>query len=126
MRNITVALLLAGVLAGVAGCASRGEAEAQAVSQDVTIRIINRNWADMRVYLERDGVRDLLGVVTSGKSADFPAPRDLTTAAGSLRLIGDPVGSRLVFASESCGGDPGQTVEWTIRVRPAYSGITIH
>ena len=126
VRFILLAALLASVLGATEGCISDRETAARPSSEGIAIRIVNRNWADMRVYLERDGVRALLGIVTSGKTADFPAPRDMTAAAGTLRLIGDPVGSQIVFASESFRVDPGQTVEWTIRVRPAYSGITIH
>jgi hypothetical protein len=121
-----MAALLASAHGAAGGCISGRETAPPPSPETITIRIVNHNWADMRVYLERGGVRDLLGVVTAGTSADFPAPRDLTAAAGDLRLVGDPVGSRLVFASEPFRVDPGRTVEWTIRVRPAYSGITIH
>lgn len=95
-------------------------------TEALTIRVVNRNWADMRVYLEREGLRDLLGVVTTGTTASFSAPPDMAAAAGSLRLVGDPIGSRLVFESERFVAEPGRTVEWTIRVRPDYSTLVVH
>jgi hypothetical protein len=89
------------------------------------IHIVNRNWADMRVSLERDGLRSILGVVTTGSTSSFAAPLGFVTGGSSLRLIGDPIGSRLAFASEAFTADPGQTVEWTIRVQPAQSSLVI-
>ncbi len=91
----------------------------------VAFRIINRNWADMRVAVERDGMSATLGLVPSGRTETFAAPLGIA-GEGSLRLIGDPVGSRLAFATEPFRVDPGQVVEWTIRVRPAQSSLTIH
>jgi hypothetical protein len=126
MRFILLAAFLGIILAALAGCASSAETAASPGTEVLTIRVVNRNWADMRVYLERDGLRDFLGMVTTGTTASFSAPPDMTAAAGSLRLIGDPVGSRLVFASEWFVAEPGRTVEWTIRVRPAYSSLVVH
>ena len=79
----------------------------------------------MRIYIERDGLRSLLGVVTTGSTASFEAPLDFVSGGGSLRLIGDPIGSRLAFATEAFTADPGQTAEWTIRVQPAQSSLVI-
>ncbi|MFN2419830.1 MAG: hypothetical protein ABR527_00370 [Gemmatimonadota bacterium] len=109
------------------GCGARDETlDRPTASEPPVIRVINRNWADMRVYLARDGARALLGFVTTGSTTTFPAPRDLTGAAGELRLVADPVGSALVFRSEPFRLDPGRVVEWTIRVRPAYSSIVVY
>ena len=108
-----------------AGCATSGSGEPPPRDAPLTISIVNRNWADVRVYIERDGLRSLLGVVTTGSTSSFEAPLDFVSGGGSLRLIGDPIGSRLAFATEAFAADPGQTVEWTIRVQPAQSSLVI-
>lgn len=108
-----------------AGCATRGSSEPRPRDAPLTISIVNRNWADMRIYLARDGLRSLLGVVTTGSRSSFDAPLDYVTGGGSLRLIGDPIGSTVSFETEGFTADPGQTVEWTIRVQPAQSSLVI-
>lgn len=122
---IAVAIFLVVVI--LSGCASRRTTASDGrIEETLTVRIVNRNWADMRVYIERDGLRVVLGLVTSGSTETFAAPREMTGAAATLRLIGDPVGSALVFDSGPFTADRGQTVEWTIRVRPAQSGLSVH
>lgn len=126
MRFILLTAFLGIVLAAALRCASQGDTTATPGPEVLTIRVDNRNWADMRVSLERDGFREFLGVVTTNTTASFPAPPDMTAAAGSLRLVGDPIGSRVVFTSEWFLPGPGQTVEWTIRVRPENSSLVVH
>jgi hypothetical protein len=122
-------VILAGLLPVfevLSACGVREAGQGGVSTAPVTIRIVNRNWADMRVYLQRNGARGLLGVVTSGATADFTAPPDLDTPGATLRLVADPIGSTVAFASEPFQVAPGQTVEWTIRTRPAQSGVTVH
>jgi hypothetical protein len=123
--SVSIVLCLLTAFAVGAGCTARGSTERVPPDAPVTIQVVNRNWADMRVSIERDGLRALLGVVTTGSTSAFAAPLDFLTGGGSLRLIGDPIGSRLAFASEAFAAQPGQTVEWTIRVQPAQSSLVI-
>lgn len=107
-------------------CASRPPAAPSPEDGVFTVRIVNRNWADMRVYLGREGQRAFLGLVTSGAAVTFPAPADMARAATAIRLVAEPVGSADVFVSEPFLADPGRTVEWTIRVRPEQSSTLVH
>jgi hypothetical protein len=107
------------------GCGARGETFERA-SEPPVIRIVNRNWADMRVYLTRDSARAFLGFVTTGRTEDFVASPDLIGAAGEVRLFADPVGSNRVFRSEPFQLEPGRIVEWTIRVNPVHSSLVVH
>lgn len=79
----------------------------------------------MRIYLARDGLRSVLGVVTTGTRTSFEAPPDFVTGGGALRLIGDPIGSTVSIETEAFTADAGQTVEWTIRVPPEQSSLVI-
>lgn len=89
------------------------------------VRIVNQNWADLRVYVARGEARSLLGLVTAGGAQAFPVPTDMLAGSGELRLVADPVGSVLVFSTDTFLLDEGQTVEWTIRNKPEFSSLII-
>lgn len=109
-------------------CAARGDGTASAPPgrESATLRVVNRSWADMRVFAARDGARVPLDFVTAGGTVELRLPPDLLAAGGTLRLLADPVGSTLVFASEPFQVAPGQTVEWTIRPLPQHSTVVVH
>ncbi|CAN5218908.1 hypothetical protein BH18GEM1_BH18GEM1_00010 [soil metagenome] len=116
---------------GLAVCAACGERTRSAgvrpgAPRTATVRIVNWNWSDMRVYAARDGDRSLLGLVTTGATQTFPLPADLMGRTGELRLVADPVGSAILLSSEPFLIDHGQVVEWTIHDRPENSTIVVH
>lgn len=114
---------------GLAVCAACAERSRPAgvhpgAPRTATVRIVNWNWSDMRVYAARDGVRSLLGLVITGTKQTFPLPADLVRT-GDLRLVADPVGSAILLSSEPFLIDHGQVVEWTIHDRPENSTIVV-
>lgn len=114
-------------LAWIAGCSTRGETlgRPEATGAPV-IQVVNQSRADVEVYLTRDGTRTRLGLVTAGSTTIFPVPSDMIGATGDLRLIAEPVGAVLDFASEAFQVDPGRVVEWTIRARSASSSLIVY
>lgn len=87
--------------------------------------IVNHNWSDVRVYVTRGEARSFLGLVTAGGAQTFPVPTDMLAGSGELRLVADPVGSVLVFSTDTFLLDEGRTVEWTIRNKPEFSSLIV-
>ena len=98
--------------------------EAAPADEDAFVRIVNRNWADVRIYADRGGARSLLGAVTTGRTETFRVPPELV-GSGDLRLIADPVGAAVEFASEPFLPSEGRTAEWTIQNLPQNSTLII-
>lgn len=125
-RDATSALLAAALAVGTGCAAERAPpGERPSLTETATARIVNRSWSDVRVSLLRGGARTTLGFVTAGRTASFRVPPDLLGEGATLRFSADPVGSREVFASDEFRAEPGQTVEWTIRVQPEQSSVTV-
>ena len=70
--------------------------EVPAVSdQRVTVRVVNNNWSDMRVFVVQDGsTLWRLGTVTSFATSKFQVPRWFNPAADQLILVARGIGGQ--------------------------------
>jgi hypothetical protein len=126
--------LLAGAVAaiGLAGCGGGAGMTAALAgmegprSVDAQIHVTNDNWADMRIFAERDGLRVRLGMVTAMASAVFQLPRRLLQPGGDIRLIADPVGSRDHHVTHGLTIWPGQVVNYQISNHLAVSSAAVY
>ncbi|HUP00680.1 MAG TPA: hypothetical protein VM737_04060 [Gemmatimonadota bacterium] len=129
MRPAILSMALWLVLAASTGSCVGGTppaGEGHAGEPRVTlVRIVNRNWADVRFYLTRGRARSQLGVVTSGATETFAVPQEFI-GTEDLRLVADPVGSILTFESDPFQVYSGQIIEWTIHNKPQHSRLWIH
>ena len=124
--TLTVAALVA-VPAAAAQTASEERSETPAaVSQRTTVRVVNNNWHDIRVYAVRGGYRRRLGTVTSLTSSVLTLPPTFLIQTNDLRLIADPIGRRGAFVSEPLVVNPGDVVEWRLWNHIELSNIIIH
>ena len=89
------------------------------------VEVRNNNWSDMNVYVERNGMRQRLGTVTSMASRRFQIPRAFLTSTGAVRLVADPIGSQDRHVTPPVQVWPGQTVAFTIENHIAISSITV-
>ena len=124
--TLTVAALVT-VPAAVAQTASEETSETPAaVSQRTTVRVVNNNWQDIRVYAVRGIYRRRLGTVTSLSSSVFTLPPTFLVQSEELRLMADPIGRRGTFVSEVLVVNPGDVVEWRLWNNIELSNIFIH
>lgn len=123
VRN-TGRLAVLAVALWIAGCASAGarrNADPHGVTQPVRIVVQNDNWMDMNVYVQTySGVRFRIGSVTTGTTRAFTIP-SARMGSGAVRLLGDPVGSSEVSATDLLNVQPGSTAYWRIGSRPGTS-----
>ena len=107
--QVRLLLVLVVLLAtGACGSASRragGAAEAQ-----TTVRVENRNFLDMNVYVVRSGQRIRLGTVPGTSTRVFPIPSHMIFGGTQLQFLADPIGSRQTPISDTIVVNPGDEV----------------
>jgi hypothetical protein len=116
MRIILVrAVLLLAVALGANACTARGDAAEREREGSAPLRVENRSWADMRIYvLTTAGHRTRLGTVNGSTTSTLRIPASIVSGGRELVFQVDPVGSRATATSFSIFVRPGQTVTLTI------------
>ena len=119
-RRRTSVLLAAGlaVLLAAPGCASKqGETEANAARAEAaptTVRVENRNFLDMTIYVLRGGQRIRLGLANGSSTARFTIPSRLVFGITTLQFLADPVGSSRTPISQEIRVTEGDEITLTI------------
>lgn len=138
-RRLVSACVAAGALAvgvaGVAGACARprppettadAAAAAAQAPTGVPLRVENRNFNDVAIWVERSGSRTRLGTVSGSSEATLSIPRHLWANPEGIRLAAETVGQRSARADGTAAiGDrrvvterlvlaAGQRVTWTI------------
>jgi hypothetical protein len=89
-------------------------AEPQSLAQ---VRVENQGFTDMVIYAINGGQRVRLGMATGNSTKTFSIPRYLTSGAGPLRFLADPIGGDRTPVSEEMTVRPGDIVTLTIPPR---------
>jgi hypothetical protein len=130
----TARIGLLGLMALGTGCgASRSAPAAPAPKQEasadtsattrqpIQVRIDNRNFSDMDVYLVNQGTRVLLGSAPGMSKTTLTLPSASVSSRWQVRLMADPVGGSSAIRTPTLLVAPGQNVYWTIGADPASS-----
>lgn len=123
-----MSLVAVSLAASLTGCATTGGGQRSASSSDTDrtqVLVQNHNWADMTVYLERDGMRTRLGTVTTASTRVFVVPRGISSRSGSFRLLADPIGGSAPYMTAPLLIAPGQRVEFTIENHVNISSVAV-
>ncbi len=124
--------IAAGSVTDVAGLLAVLELEdAQVVTAEVawittTVTVANRNWSDVRVYIQRSGSRFRLGTVTSNRTATFEIPPGQLGEGGFLRVTAELIGSSDRISTEDVRIQPGLVIEWNIENVLQHSNMTFY
>lgn len=124
--NTWVAAVAVG--ATMTGCAANSTVQdgpARPMEAAARVEVTNNNWSDMAVYVERGGMVNRLGTVTSMTSSSFRIPKTMMSQSGSLRLIADPIGGVDRYLTQPLNVWPGQRVEFKIENHLAISSIAV-
>lgn len=78
------------------------------------VQVENRGFTDMVIYATNGGQRVRLGLATGTSTKTFTVPRYLTTGAGPIRFLADPIGGNRTPVSEEITVRPGDLVTLTI------------
>ncbi len=89
------------------------------------VHVENNNWADMDVFVVRQGLRARIGTVTSMSAADLRVPETLLGPEGDLQLMVDPIGSSRSFMTQPMMVSQGQRVRFRVENNLALSSYTV-
>ena len=104
---LALALLSAGCSHGV----KSGPPEPQ---PRTTVKVDNRNFLDMNVFVVRFGQRIRLGTVTGLSSEVFTIPPDIVRSSPQLQFELHPIGGRGNPRTETISVQPGDEIDLTI------------
>lgn len=105
-------------------CSNRHRTEAEPVS-DIPLKVTNRNWLDIVVYVLHDGQRTRIGTVTSASAHEFLLPARLLGQGHELALLGQAIGSSDVARTETLIIHSGQYIEWTLEIDLRRSSVGV-
>ena len=80
----------------------------------VTVRVVNHNWADMRIYLITGGRSIRLGTVTSLTTETLKIRRGLIASNGDVELVAVGIGNRRAIYSGPIVVFPGDRLEFRV------------
>ncbi|HET7275637.1 MAG TPA: hypothetical protein VFI91_10780 [Longimicrobiaceae bacterium] len=115
MRRIfltTSVLLFLALLPACAGNKAGDDARRQQPA--TTVRVDNRNWLDMNVYVVQGSRQVRLGTVTGLSTRVFEIPANLVFGVASLRFVADPIGGDASPVSQAITVEPGGQVQLII------------
>ena len=81
------------------------------------VQVENQGFTDMVIYAISGGQRVRLVLATGHSTKTFTVPRYLTTGAGPIRFLADPIGGDRTPVSEEMSVRPGDLVTLTIPPR---------
>ena len=123
-----------GTMALVAGCgASRATSTSPAPEQDasaaadtaarqpIQVRIDDRDFSALDVYLVSEGTQVLLGSAAGMSKTTLSLPSGSVSSQWRVRLVADPIGGSSAIRTPTLLVAPGQNVYWTIGSDPASS-----
>ena len=93
---------------------------------ELWVHIVNRNRIDVMVYVSHDGIRSRLGLATASTTTDFTLPLRTLGAGHEYRLIGDPLGVRIVVTTETLVARAGDEVTWSLEDSFSRSTVVVH
>ncbi len=110
-RLLTLSLLFS-LSASCASTRNRGS-QANPVTR-TTIRVDNRNFSDMTIYVVRSSQRIRLGSVPGVSTRTLDIPQSMIFGPTPLRFIAAPLASGVREITEEITVSPGDQVEMTI------------
>ena len=120
MTRRSAASMLALVLLTAACAPYRAD---RGLDRTITLSIDNRELADMRIYLVREGTRILIGTVNGFTSRIFAVPAFMLGGSAQLGLLATPFAGTDELLSPIVTIDGHQQVSW--RVERASHGASI-
>jgi hypothetical protein len=92
----------------------------------ISVRVVNRNRADVEVSVYHDGIRSRLGLAVASSTTDFTLPIRTLGAGREYRLIGNPLGMHIGITTEMLHAQNGDEVTWSLEDSFARSTVVVH
>jgi hypothetical protein len=111
MRSVITFLILCVFLLA---CSSGKRLADEPVGGKTVVRVENRNFYDMTIYVISSGSRVRLGTVTGNRTEVFIVPEYILTGPSTIRFLVDPIGGRRTPISQEMSVIPGEEIELII------------
>ncbi len=111
MRRSTSILISALLLCA---CATSSRQAGNQEDYKTSVRVENRNFLDMKIYILRGAERIRLGTVTGNSTQVFTIPEGLIFGSSLLRFLADPIGGTATPISQEISVRQGEIVELII------------
>lgn len=92
---------------------------------EVVLTVTNHHFVDITVYVEHDGQRTRVGIVTAATTQQFLLPMRVLGVAHQFRLYGEAIGSPETVRTETLTIQPGQAIEWTLESNLRRSSVAV-
>jgi Flp pilus assembly protein CpaB len=92
---------------------------------EVVLTVTNHHFVDITVYVEHDGQRTRVGIVTAATTQQFLVPMRVLGVAHQFRLSGEAIGSPESVRTETLNIQPGQAIEWTLESNLRRSSVAV-
>jgi hypothetical protein len=110
LRTTTLGLAIAALSLGAACSRNSKEDEAAEPVQPTHLKVENRAFLDMTIYVYRATQRTRLGVATGNTTARFVIPNNLLFGVTPLRFQADPIGRDRQSVSQEISVQAGDEV----------------
>ncbi len=121
-----LALATATTIAIAGGMLTPTKSAANSVtSPSASIRVVNADDRDLRVYAMSPAGLHLLGTVNSNESTGFRLPDGFATANNHIVLVATHLDSHETYVSQKFDITAGDLVEWKVRGQPGQSDATV-
>lgn len=121
-----LALATATTIAIVGGILAPTKSAANSVTSPLaSVRVVNADSRELRVYAMSPAGLHLLGTVNSNKSAGFRLPDDFATLNDDIVLVATHLDSHQTYVSQTLDITSGDLVEWKVSGEPGQTDATI-
>ena len=117
LRRAALAALLVAAPVALPACASKSTEDRPQTSAPrarTTLRVENRNFLDMNIFVLRSSQRIRLGTVTGSSTQRFTIPQNLIFGVSTLQFLADPVGGNRTPVSNEIRVTEGDEVTLVI------------
>jgi hypothetical protein len=116
---------------GIGACTPMTQSAARNAMSDArpdraTLVVENNNWADMTLYLVRDGSRMRLGSAPSMSRSQFVITGAMLNGAGEVRIMADPLGGSRAWTSAPILVAPGNQVRFRLENNVSLSTYAVY
>ncbi len=100
--------------AGVIACGGPRASTTAGTQQRTTVRVDNRSYLDMTIYLLVGSQRIRLGLAGGNKQTVLDIPQQYVFGIASLQFLADPIGGSRTPVSDTIAVSPGDQVQLII------------
>jgi len=126
VRSLRCLLITMVTVCAVAGCWGHRASSQVEPDAAATLRVENRDWLDVDVYVVQNGHRTRLGTVTATSTKSFTFPHSLVLQRAPIQLLATPIGGPRSLVTESIVVKPGTRVDWLLASNLSTSTLSVY